>query len=56
MRPYLKDTQHKNRAGMVAQVLELLPSKCEALSSNPVPHTKKRTCKGIHCLQETAYT
>jgi hypothetical protein len=31
-RPYLGNTQHKKRAGRMAQ--EHLPSKCEALSSN----------------------
>jgi hypothetical protein len=33
-RPYLENTQYKKRAG-VAQVLEHLPTKCEALTSNP---------------------
>jgi hypothetical protein len=35
VRPYLKNTQHKKRAGRVVQVAECLPSKHEALSSNP---------------------
>jgi hypothetical protein len=34
MRPYLKNTQHKKGLGGVAQVVEHLPSKHEALSSN----------------------
>jgi hypothetical protein len=33
-RPYLKSNQSK-KAGSVAQVVELLLSKCKALSSNP---------------------
>jgi hypothetical protein len=40
MTPYLKKTHHKNRAGGVAPVVEWLPSKYEALSSNP----SKNTC------------
>jgi hypothetical protein len=32
-RPYLENTQHKKRAGRVAQVVESLPCKNEALSS-----------------------
>jgi hypothetical protein len=40
------------RAGGVPQVVELLPSKCEALSSNPntkyhQKKKKKRTCTNI---------
>jgi hypothetical protein len=35
LRPYLENTQHKNRADRVFQVVERLPSKCEVLSSNP---------------------
>jgi hypothetical protein len=35
MRPYLENTQHKNRARGMVQVAESLPSKPEALSSNP---------------------
>jgi hypothetical protein len=31
-----------NRAGRVTQVIEYLPSKCEALSSNPNTDQKKR--------------
>jgi hypothetical protein len=37
VRPYLKN----KRSGSVAQVVEHLPSKCEALSSNPTLHIKK---------------
>jgi hypothetical protein len=33
-RPYLKNTQHTQK-GWVAQVVEHLPSKCEALNSDP---------------------
>jgi hypothetical protein len=33
VRPYLKNIQHNKSSGRVAQ--ECLPSKCEALSSNP---------------------
>jgi hypothetical protein len=29
-------------AGRVIQVIEHLPSKCEALSSNPIYHQKKK--------------
>jgi hypothetical protein len=36
VRPYLKKKKIRaKRAGGVAQVVELLPSKCETLSSNP---------------------
>jgi hypothetical protein len=34
-RPYPKDNRSKKRAEGAVQVLECLPSKCEALSSNP---------------------
>jgi hypothetical protein len=34
MRPYLENTQHKT-AGRVAQEVEHLSSKCEALNTNP---------------------
>jgi hypothetical protein len=40
MRPYLKKTHHKKRAGGVAQV-ERLPSKCEA-KFKPQYHQKKK--------------
>jgi hypothetical protein len=39
--PILKKKSQK-RAGGVAQVVELLPSKCEALSSNPNTAKKKK--------------
>jgi hypothetical protein len=32
----------QNRAGTVAQVVEHLPTKCKALSSNPTPTKKKK--------------
>jgi hypothetical protein len=37
MRPYSKESY----AGRVVQVIEYLPSKCKALSSNPVLQKKK---------------
>jgi hypothetical protein len=40
--PILIISYTKNRAGRVAQMIECLPSKCEALNSNPLPQ-KKRT-------------
>jgi hypothetical protein len=42
VRPYLKNTQHKNRAGREAHVVKYLPSKCEALSLNPITAKKKK--------------
>jgi hypothetical protein len=42
MRPYLKNNQHKKRAGEVAQVVECLPSKCEAMNSNSSATGKKK--------------
>jgi hypothetical protein len=47
VRSYLEKNQH-NRAGRVAQVVECLPSKCEALSS-PAPKKKKRSGKELGC-------
>jgi hypothetical protein len=42
--PYLENTQHKKRAGRVAQVIECTPSKGEALSSSPdLTHTHTHT-------------
>jgi hypothetical protein len=41
MGTYLKNNKRK-RAGGMAQVVELLPSKCEALSSNPSTTEKKK--------------
>jgi hypothetical protein len=41
MRPYLKNNQHK-RAGTVVQVIECLPSKHEALRSNPSTAKEKK--------------
>jgi hypothetical protein len=40
--PILKKPNTKNRAGGVAQVVVYLPSKCEALSSNPSIRKKKK--------------
>jgi hypothetical protein len=37
----IKVTIEKTRAGRVAQVVQHLPSKCEGMSSNPVPAKKK---------------
>jgi hypothetical protein len=51
VRPYLKNAQHtKKRASGVAQVVNHLPSKCEAQSSNPVisKTNKQKTYKGKH--------
>jgi hypothetical protein len=46
VRPYLKITKAKS-AGGVAQVVDLPPSKCKAMSSNPsTEKKKKRWCKG----------
>jgi hypothetical protein len=36
------ETSHNERAGGVAQVVEHLPSKCEAVSSNPFTTTNKK--------------
>jgi hypothetical protein len=38
------DSKKPNRAGRVAQVVDRLPSKCEALSSNPSTTQKKKNC------------
>jgi hypothetical protein len=40
-RPYLENTQ-QNRADGVTQVVECLPSKCEALSSYPLQPERER--------------
>jgi hypothetical protein len=46
MRSYLRKTCHKKRAGGVAEMLEHLPSNCDALSSNfSVPQKKKKKKK-----------
>jgi hypothetical protein len=43
VRPYLeKDPSHNKRASGVAQAVEQLPSKYEAVSSNPRPQKKKK--------------
>jgi hypothetical protein len=44
VRTHLKNKQSK-RAGGVGQAIELLPSKCEVLSSNPSTAKKKKTFK-----------
>jgi hypothetical protein len=41
MRAYLKNTQHKKEAGGEAQMVERLPSKHDALSSNTCTKKKK---------------
>jgi hypothetical protein len=43
--PYLKKYPTQKRAGRVAQVVEHLPSNCEAPSSNPVPPPKNKKKK-----------
>jgi hypothetical protein len=35
MRPYLENTQHKNKTGRVTQGVEHLPNNCETMSSKP---------------------
>jgi hypothetical protein len=45
LRPYLEKTQDKKRADGVSQVVECLPSKHEALSSNPINTKKKKKKK-----------
>jgi hypothetical protein len=40
MGPYLENTQHKKKTGGVTQVVEQLPSKCEALSTNSLLQKK----------------
>jgi hypothetical protein len=49
-RSYLQNNQSKKGAGGVAQTVECLPSKHEALSSNPIPLKKKKISQnfGIH--------
>jgi hypothetical protein len=44
--------QKKGWSGGVAHVVECLPSKCEALSSNPITEKKKEeenALSNIHC-------
>jgi hypothetical protein len=41
-RPYLEKNLTQTRAGGVVQVVEYLPSKCEALNSNPSTAKKKK--------------
>jgi hypothetical protein len=47
MRPYLENTHHKKGAGREAQVVELLPSKCEPLHSNPSTPKRKKSINKI---------
>jgi hypothetical protein len=42
VRPYVEKSPTQNRAGGVAQVVEHLPYKCEALSSTTVLPKKKK--------------
>jgi hypothetical protein len=51
-RPYLKNTQLK-KGWQVAQVVERLPHKQEALISNPVPQKKKKK-KNLMLLSTSA--
>jgi hypothetical protein len=55
IRPYLKNTQHKKMAGRVAQVVECLPCKHDALSSNQVPLEKKYVTPQIRKEQAKAF-
>jgi hypothetical protein len=50
VRPYLKNTQHKKRAGGVAQMVQHLPSKHKALSSNPSTKKNFKYCNGKYLL------
>jgi hypothetical protein len=52
MRPYLENTQDKNRTSGVVQVIECLPCKCKALSSNPST-TKKERKKNMSNFHES---
>jgi hypothetical protein len=53
VRPYLKITKAKS-AGGVAQVVDLPPSKCKAMSSNPSTEKKKRDgAKGQNMVMPT---
>jgi hypothetical protein len=45
VRSCLENTHHKKRAGGVAQVIQHLPSKYEALNSNPSTMKKKKKRK-----------
>jgi hypothetical protein len=49
--PILKKTQNKNRAGVVAQVVQHLPSK----SSSPSTIKKKKRRKKEFCLEHTKF-
>jgi hypothetical protein len=42
MRPYLKNNLKSKKGWRYAQVVECLPSKCKALSSNPSTAKKER--------------
>jgi hypothetical protein len=43
IKPYLKNNLKGKRGGDMAQVVEHLPSKCAALSSNPTSGKKKKS-------------
>jgi hypothetical protein len=51
-RPYLKNNQSKKRAGSMAQTVECLPSKHEALSSNSST-TKKKAQKNKKRIEDS---
>jgi hypothetical protein len=55
MRPYLKNTQYKKRAGRVAQVVKCLPSMLEALSSNHQKKGKRKEIKFNASLEITVF-
>jgi Ni,Fe-hydrogenase I small subunit len=58
VRPYLKNTQLKKRAGRVAQVVEHLSSKHKALRSNPSTDKKKKMViwlSMVICTCNTSY-
>jgi hypothetical protein len=46
---------HSPRAGGVLQVLQRLPSKCEALSSNPSTAKKKKKTKNPQSILPDSY-
>jgi signal recognition particle GTPase len=49
LKPYLKNTQHKKKVGGMAQVVECLPGKLKALSSNP--STEKKAKARVHAFK-----
>jgi hypothetical protein len=48
VRPHQSNNQFKKTAGGMAQVVECLPSKCEALSLNP-SMARKNNSRNKHC-------